>query len=205
MAGVTSVSRSSAPVSTPRRTAPVHGSILVLAAALVLTTAACGYDGVSPDTTTSGSVPVASPGPGLTDTSEAPAPTVVPGGVSVSPGTPVTRIPTTQTDWGAILDALPDGFPVYPTAEVAEPPSEPVSAAFSTPDPVDQVAGWYRNALEAAGFSTVDLSEPLEDGSRVLDSQSDVPECRIQVTFHPQGGSTMITVRYGAGCAGAGD
>jgi hypothetical protein len=182
----------------------MHGSILALAAALVLAVAACGSDRVSPHATTSGSVPVASPGPGATDTSEAPAPTVVPGGVSVSPGPPFTRIPTTQTDWGAILDALPDGFPVYPTAEVAEPPPEPVSAAFSTPDPVDRVAGWYRDALEAAGFSTVDLSEPLEDGSRVLDSQTDVPECRVQVTFRPEGGSTMITVLYGAGCAGAG-
>ncbi len=188
----------------------MHGSILVLATALALTVAACGSDGASPGAaspgaTVSASVPVASLSPSVAGTSHAPAPTLVPGGVSVSPGPAVTRIPTTQTDWGAILDALPDGFPIYPAANVAEPPPEPVSAAFSTSDSVDQVAGWYRAALEAAGFSRVDLSEPLEDGSRVLDSRSDVPECRIQVTFRPQGGSTMITVLYGAGCAGAGD
>ena len=38
--------------------------------------------------------------------------------------------------------------------------------------------------------------------TRVLDLASDVPECRVQATFHPAGGSTMISVLYGAGCAG---
>ena len=36
----------------------------------------------------------------------------------------------------------------------------------------------------------------------MLDTVSDLPECRIQTTFRPAGGSTMITVLYGAGCAG---
>jgi hypothetical protein len=36
----------------------------------------------------------------------------------------------------------------------------------------------------------------------VLDVLGDLPECRLQLTFRPAGGSTMITVLYAAGCAG---
>ncbi len=109
---------------------------------------------------------------------------------------------TTQTAWGTILDAVPDSFPVYPAAQIAGPQAAPVSAAFITPAGVDVVAAWYQAALETLGFSTVSLSSPLEDGSRVLDTHGDLPECRIQTTFRPEGGSTMITVLYAAGCAG---
>jgi hypothetical protein len=131
-------------------------------------------------------------------------PTVVPGGVTISPGPPATRIPTTQTDWGLILDALPEGFPIYPGVSVAEPPAEPVSAAFDSDATVDRIAAWYQGTLAEAGYSLLDLSDALEDGSRVLDAQTDLPECRIQLTFRPQGGSTIIIVLYGAGCAGIG-
>ena len=139
---------------------------------------------------------------------QVPAPTEVPGGQTpevtgpVEP--PATTIPTTQTDWGAIMDALPEGFPVFPDAAIAEPPAEPVSGAFITPAGVDEAATWYRDALEATGKSTLDLSSPLEDGSRVLDMQGDLPECRLRLTFRPEGGSTMITVLVAAGCAGGG-
>ena len=34
----------------------------------------------------------------------------------------------------------------------------------------------------------------------MLDSQADLPECRVQTTFRPEGGSTMITVLFAAGC-----
>lgn len=129
-------------------------------------------------------------------------PTEVPGGASTQPVPQQTRVTTTPTDWGTILDAVPSTFPVFPGARLAEPPAEPVSASFLTVAGVDEVATWYRNELEAAGFGTLSLSDPLEDGSRVLDSQGDLPECRIQVTFRPEGESTMITVLYAAGCAG---
>ncbi len=177
-------------------------SVVVLAAALAITVGACGSDA-----TTARPIPTTAAGPSVTPSdarSLAPEPTAVPGGVSTAPGPPATRIPVTQTDWGAILDAVPDSFPRLPGAEPAEPPAEPVSDALLTSQSVDDVAAWYRDALEAAGYSSVDLSDPLEDGSRVLDTQSDVPECRIQLTFRPMGESTMITVLYGAGCAGAG-
>ena len=65
-------------------------------------------------------------------------------------------------------------------------PAEPVSGAFIAPAGVDEVATWYRDALEATGKSTLDLSSPLEDGSRVLDMQGDLPECRLRLTFRPE-------------------
>jgi hypothetical protein len=178
--------------------------LVVLVAAIV---AGCAADVRTPATPSVTRVPATPAGPSPTAapaTGTGEIPTVVPGGVTVSPGPPGTRIPVTQTDWGAILDALPEGFPVYPGAAAGEPPAEPVSATFDTADPVDRVAGWYQQTLVEAGFSQADLSDPLEDGSRVLDVASDIPECRIQLTFRPLGGSTMISVLYGAGCAGAG-
>ncbi len=177
------------------------GPTLVIGLALAIAGCGTSTTTVPPGGSAGTSTPPVAASPG--DSKAPPAPTAVPGGVSISPGPVASRIPTSQTDWGAILDALPQGFPVYPDADVAEPPPEPVSAAFETADGVDQVATWYRDALTDAGFSTVDLSDPLEDGSRVLDSATDLPECRVQLTFRPLGGSTMIVVLYGAGCAGA--
>lgn len=172
----------------------------ILATALLgLVVGACG---ASPAT------PAASSSPAQASASTAPAtmppPTEVPGGASTPPAPQPTHVTTTQTDWGTILDAVPNTFPVFPGAQVTEPPAEPVSAAFISVAGVDEIATWYRDALEAEGFGTMSLSSPLEDGSRVLDSQGDLPECRIQTTFRPAGESTMITVLYAAGCAGAG-
>ena len=67
---------------------------------------------------------------------------------------------------------------------------------------MDEVAAWYVDSFEAFGWSRIDLGSALEDGTRVLDLGTDLPECRVQVTFRPAGGSTMIIVMYGAGCAG---
>jgi hypothetical protein len=110
---------------------------------------------------------------------------------------------TTVTDWGTILDQVPDGFPVFPGSAPTQVDDGPASGAwFAEGAGVDEVATWYRDQLEMQGFSTKDLSSPLEDGTRILDTVSDLPECRIQTTFRPAGGSTMIIVLYGAGCAG---
>lgn len=121
-------------------------------------------------------------------------------GANVPDATPVG---TTQTPWGRILNAVPDAFPVFPDATVADPPPDgAVSGLWVSKAPVSEVAVWYRDALRAANFAKVDLGSALEDGSRVIDVQGDLPECKAQVTVRSQGGSTMIRVLVGAGCAG---
>ena len=113
---------------------------------------------------------------------------------------------TTQTPWGRILDTVPAEVPVFPGATVADPPSGgAVSGAWTTQAPVSEVASWYHDALLAANWAKVDDGGALEDGSHVLDVQGDLPECKTQVTVKPLGGSTMITVLFGAGCVGGGD
>jgi hypothetical protein len=94
---------------------------------------------------------------------------------------------------------------VYPKATVADPPADhAVSGAWASKASAPQVATWYRDALRRAAYAKVDLGSPLEDGSRVIDVQGDLPECKAQVTVKPLNGSTMITVLYGAGCAALG-
>jgi hypothetical protein len=177
------------------------------ALALVMALAGCAGSTTSarsagPSAAESASPTAAATGGASTPPSiEPPTPTPVPG----APGgtaPPPSDIGTTETDWGTILDAVPGSFPVYPGAEGADVVEGPASAAWVTPAGVEEVAAWYRGALEQLGLRTVGLSDPLEDGSRVLDSAGDLPECRVQTTFRPAGGSTMITVLYGAGCAG---
>ena len=186
----------------------VRRAALALPIALLL--AACGGTGSSavPSAPSPASTDVAaasqSPAPASAGASDEPTPTAVPGGQTVEPGPPETHKPTTtNTDWGVILDAVPDDFPRYPGARDTEV-AEPVSAALIADAETDTVAGWYRDALDGAGYATLDLSDPLEDGSRVLDSQADIPECRVQTTFRPEGGSTMITVLFAAGCVAIG-
>jgi hypothetical protein len=131
-----------------------------------------------------------------------PAPTPVPGGVTPEPVPVGTRVSTTQTAWGEILDAVPGTLPVFPDAQPTEWPDEAVSGAWLADTGIDAVASWYRDELASQGWGQVDLSDPLEDGSRVLDAWADIPECRLQAAFRPAGESTIITVLYGAACAG---
>ena len=107
-----------------------------------------------------------------------------------------TLIPTTQTDWGEILDALPASFPRYPEAGPAEVPDEAVSGSFEAPADVDALVAWYTDAFTERGTGT-----PLEDGSQVMDVAADLPECRIQITFRPTDGSTIMTVLVASACA----
>jgi hypothetical protein len=177
-------------------------------AILIVAVVACG--GPSPSATAAPSAAVAAtptteaPTPVLT---EGPPPTLVPvpsSGPATDPPEP-TQPPgggTTDTEWGAILDVVPDGFPVIPGARPAEGLDEPASGWWLAEAGVDEVASWYQGALGELGFTLGDLSSPLEDGSRVLDVSTDLPECRLQLAFRPAGESTIIRVLYGAGCAG---
>jgi len=67
-------------------------------------------------------------------------------------------------------------------------------------NPIAHLVAWYRDAFTASGYA-VELSDPLEDGSQVLDAQADLPECRIQMTFRPEDGDTMITILVASACA----
>ncbi|HEU0244244.1 MAG TPA: hypothetical protein VFQ75_10090 [Candidatus Limnocylindrales bacterium] len=174
----------------PRRT------VIALAVAATLSLAACGSAATPTPSDAGGSAPAASV---AAPSAEAPSLTPVPGGASTLPEPVPTRIGTTQTDWGEILDNLPASFPAYPNVEPADIP-EVATAALSVPDDAATVAAWYRDAFTATGYG-VELSDPAEDGSRVLDVQADLPECRIQMTFRPEDGSTIIAILVAAACA----
>jgi hypothetical protein len=166
--------------------------------------AACGSPAAPPPTAPPSGVAAASPA----RTAGPTAPAVASAGASAGPANAPTLVPTrvgtTKTAWGVILDAVPDTFPVFPDATPASPVPEAVSGAWIATATVDEVAVWYHDAVLAAAFASADLGSALEDGSRVLDVQGDLPECKVQVAVRPAGGSTMISVLYGAGCAGQG-
>lgn len=108
----------------------------------------------------------------------------------------------TDTEWGRIWDSLPSGFPKYPGAVLSdEAATGPASAVYVVEggEPV-AMATWFQQAFETATYSTDSLSGPLEDGSYVLDSSGQDPACRLSVTIAPLGGTTSLTVMYGAGC-----
>lgn len=171
-----------------------HARHLPLVGALVLVLAACGNAGPTAGPTGatapggSGSPPASSPA--------SPDLTPVPGGASPSGATT-----TTETEWGTILDALPPGFPTHPEAIAADPVGGPASGAFVVGASGVAVTEWYQAALELAGYSTVALSGPFEDGTTVIDSVG--PEstaCRVQTTITPRSGTTSVTILYDAAC-----
>ena len=108
---------------------------------------------------------------------------------------------TTETDWGTIHDALPPGFPRYPGSTPTETGGGPASAVFDVPADVPTVTTWLQGALEGAGFSTLSLSGPAEDGSMEIESVGPATtQCRVRTTVAPLGGSTIVTILYGAVC-----
>jgi hypothetical protein len=182
---------------------PTRSPLAALAVVAILVVACGASTSATPIAPTPSAVAQRTPAPTHAPTAKpTPILTPVPGGPSDEPNPPPVNPGTTVTDWGTILDTVPKDFPVYPGAEPAELPEGPTSGTWSVGADVEAVATWYRQRLKEAGFSHLDLSSPLEDGSRVLDIASDLPECRIELTFRPANGSTMIIVMYGAGCAG---
>jgi hypothetical protein len=183
---------------------PIHRAASVIAAAAsLLLAAACATTGpavpTAPPTgglgTPAAGSPGASGGPSATATV---ALTPVPGGVTDPPSP--TPMSTTETEWGAIFDGLPAGFPVYPGALVADPIEGAASGAFSIGADAQTIATWYQAALERAGFSTETLSGPFEDGQIVIDSVGTPTTCRVQTTIRPLSGTTHVSVLYGADC-----
>jgi hypothetical protein len=54
--------------------------------------------------------------------------------------------------------------------------------------------------LEAAGYTTVGLGGPLEDGTFTLDMTGSPAGCMLQIRAAPTGGLTTVTILYGAAC-----
>ncbi|MFL5680185.1 MAG: hypothetical protein ACJ77B_06250 [Chloroflexota bacterium] len=105
----------------------------------------------------------------------------------------------TDTEWGRIWDAIPRSFPVYPGAAPTTDIGSPASAQLVIPADVATATSWTTSALKAAGFTT-DVSGPLEDGSMTLDSTRPGTACKAQTRIAKQGGTTVMTVLYGADC-----
>jgi hypothetical protein len=112
-----------------------------------------------------------------------------------------TPVPTTSTEWGAILDALPAGVPRFPSARETTPEGA-ATASLSTGSSVAQVVAWYDGEMAAARYDRTASSGPLEDGSVVVeyDGGSARPGCRVQVTARPRGGETLIVILVAAAC-----
>jgi hypothetical protein len=124
-----------------------------------------------------------------------------PAGVSVGPsgGSPAGQ---TDTEWGRIWDTLPSDFPkITGSTPSDEASTGPASATLVVNgDTAKAIATSLQAKLETAGFATVGLSGPLEDGTYVLDSAGATAGCKVQVTAKPLGSVTTVTILYGAAC-----
>ncbi len=156
---------------------------------------AIGTGPPSPTVSTASSAP-SSPAASPAASAAAPSLTPVPGAASPSPSP--TDPPTTATEWGTIWDALPAWYPIPHTATPAII-RDPATAAFSIPAAPEGTATAMQASLESAGYSTLALSGPLEDGSMVIDSAGD-GRCRLQTSLQPAGDTTLMTVLVGAEC-----
>jgi hypothetical protein len=155
----------------------------ILLASVAIAFAACRYGGASP---TSSTPPLA----------------------TVSPSTPAatagigTAAGQTDTDWGRIWDTLPKGFPSMPGAtDGEETATGPASANLVVPGTdAKGVATRLQGLLTEAGYATVGLSGPLENGGYVLDMSGSPTGCQLQVAATPMGSLTTVTILYGASC-----
>jgi hypothetical protein len=137
---------------------------------------------------------------GCGSTTQPSPPNTTPMSQTSAPSVP-PQAETTETDWGTIHDALPPGFPRYPGSTPTETGGGPASAVFDVPADVSTVTTWLQGALEGAGFSTLSLSGPSEDGSMEIESVGPATtQCRVRTTVAPLGGSTIVTILYGAVC-----
>ena len=166
--------------------------VAALLVCLAVVAVACGDGTPTPGPTGSASepIPTALPTPGLT---------LVP----TDPGTTPAPTPPGQTDtpWGRIWDGLPAGFPAWPGAAPTETGAGPASALLDAgPADAHEVASYYESALGVAGYATVSMDGPGEEGSWEVNAAAGEAGCHVLVTVAPLGGSTIVTVLFGADC-----
>ncbi len=122
--------------------------------------------------------------------------------MSSPPASGSAKTSQTDTDWGRIWDALPKGFPNYPGATPADEAATGAASAVLVVDGADanDIATFFQMRLDQAGYDTVGLQGPLENGGYVVDMTGPPADCMLQVTAAPTGGLTTVTILYGAAC-----
>jgi hypothetical protein len=163
------------------------------AALLAILTAACSPAPSSPASS-------ASPGSGPTATPTFPAPTPVPTVAAPSPSDGIALPGEFESPFGTVFDALPPDFPLYPGSRLTETGDEPATARLDTPGDRGSIVLYYRASLEKAGLGTLVESGPAEDGAVVLTVDGAIPGCFVRVTVGPLGGTTLVSIWYGAAC-----
>jgi hypothetical protein len=134
-----------------------------------------------------------------------------PSSLSAIAATPTTSAAATNTgsatsqsdtDWGRIWDRLPSSFPtIAGSTPSEESASGPASATFTVNgNAAKTIATSLQTQLEAAGYTTVALGGPLEDGTYTLDMAGQPAGCLLQVKAAPLGSVTTVTILYGATC-----
>jgi hypothetical protein len=113
-----------------------------------------------------------------------------------------SAVTQSDTAWGRIWDTLPTTFPTIAGATVSEEAATGAASAVLTVNgqsPKD-VAALMQRLLSGAGYSTIGLTGPLENGGYVVDMAGRPQGCKVQVTTAPTGSVTTVTVLYGATC-----
>ena len=139
---------------------------------------------------------------GSSAASSAPTPTAVASAIPSPTGSIPPVAGQTDTEWGPIWDTLPSNFPTYPGSTPGEETAAGPASANLVVDGLDAkgIATLLQTLLTQAGYTTVGLSGPLEDGSYVLEMTGAAAGCRVQVTAAPTGTLTTLTILYGAAC-----
>ncbi len=176
---------------------PGHAGLLRVLVVVVLAASVIGGCSTLKGTIGPTAIPTTSTAP----TPSEPTATLTP--VPTNPGSTTEPAPSgqTDTDWGRIWDGLPTGFPAFPGAHATEIGAGPASATLDagSTEPA-AVMNFYQTALQAAGWIIVGVSGPREDGSLELSVVDIHPACQLRATVTPLGGSTIVTILYGAGC-----
>jgi hypothetical protein len=84
-------------------------------------------------------------------------------------------------------------------AQPTETGAGPLSAELVVDGTIDEVANELLTGLGAWTLDVVEVSSPVEDGSRTIELEGG-GRCVAQVVVGPLGSTTLLTVRYGAAC-----
>jgi len=131
-------------------------------------------------------------------------PVTAPPATAIPSAAPSASTGSTQSDtaWGRIWDTLPKSFPAVPGGTASEEGATGASSAVYTfqGQSAKDVAALMQRLLSGAGYSTLGLTGPLENGGYVVDMSGQPPGCKVQASVAPTGSMTTLTILYGATC-----